>query len=125
MERIHFEQLVADGFETIPEKFREKVRNVAFVVENKPSEEVRRQEGLTPDETLLGHYTGLPLSERGDVYGVGAMMPDTIVIYQKPIEEEAAALMRGRGGDFTEHVRAIVADTVWHEVAHHFGFDEG
>ena len=124
MERQAFEQLVADGFEAIPERFRARVANVVFLVENEPSREVRRQEGLAKDETLLGHYQGLPLAERGDHYGVGATLPDAIVMYQHPIEEEAAALLKERGGNFIAAVREVVADTVWHEVAHHFGFDE-
>ena len=117
MERREFEKLVAEGFAAIPERFRKRVKNVVFLVEDEPSDEVRRREGLASDETLLGHYTGLPISERGDTYGVGATLPDTILIYQNPIEEEAR-------GDLKQ-IQAIIADTVWHEIAHHFGFDEG
>lgn len=111
-----FEALVADGFERLPEWVREKIKNVALLIEDEPSEEVRAREGLTEDETLLGYYQGIPLSARGSEYGVGATLPDTITLFQNPIEDAAE-------GD-PEKIRQIVADTVWHEFAHHFGMDE-
>ncbi len=43
-------------------------------------------------------------------------MPDTITLYQVAIEEEAM-------GD-PDRIRQVVADTIWHEFAHHFGLDE-
>lgn len=111
-----FEQLVAEGYERLPEWVREKIKNVALLVEDEPSDEVREREGLGEDETLLGYYQGIPLSARGSEYGVGATMPDTITLYRFPIEDAAE-------GD-PEKIREIVADTVWHEFAHHFGMDE-
>ena len=59
------------------------------MVEDEPSEEVRKLEGLGDDETLLGYYQGIPLAARGDHYGVGVTMPDTITIYKLPILEAA------------------------------------
>lgn len=117
MTREEFEKLVEDGYEAIPEKFRERVKNVAFLIEDEPSDELRELEGLEEDETLLGHYHGLPYTERGAIYGTGPTLPDTITIFQKPIEEMC-------DGD-PQCTRKQVADTVWHELAHHFGFDEG
>jgi len=43
-------------------------------------------------------------------------MPDTITLYQKPIEEFAR--------EYGKDIRDIVAETIWHEFAHHFGMDE-
>lgn len=117
MPRKEFEKLVAEGFERLPEWVQKKIKNAALLVENELSQEDREAEGLGDDETLLGLYKGIPLTERGEHYGVGATMPDTITIYQKPIEE--AALEDGKD------VRDIVAETIWHEFAHHFGMDEG
>src|SRR3989344_1397005 len=89
MKREEFEKLVAEGFERLPQWVREKIKNVALLVEDEPSQEDRSAEGLGDDETLLGLYKGIPLSERGEQYGVGATMPDTITLYQKPIEQAA------------------------------------
>lgn len=116
MHREEFEKLVEEGFERLPEWVREKIKNVALLVEDEPSEEVRKKEGLDGDETLLGYYQGIPLSARGEMYGVGMTMPDTITLYQAPIEEAA------REDD--KDVRDVIAETIWHEFAHHFGMDE-
>ena len=112
--------MVEDGFALVPEKFRHLVKNVAFLVEDEPSEEVRKDMELGEGETLLGLYRGVPRTERGSDYGVGTVLPDTITLYQAPIEAEAEEM----GGDFKTAVRRVVAETVWHEVAHYFGLDE-
>lgn len=117
MQREEFEKLVAEEFPTaVPEEFRPKISNVAFLIEDEPSQELRREENLGPHTTLLGHYRGIPHTARGDHYGLGATMPDTITLFQLPIEDEAREL----GVD----VRQVIRDTIWHEVFHHFGADE-
>lgn len=116
MRREEFEELVAEGFERLPEWVRKKINNVAILVEDDPSQEDREAEGLADNETLLGLYKGIPLSARGENYGVGMTLPDTITLFQLPIEDAAAE----EGKD----VRDVVAETIWHEFAHHFGIDE-
>lgn len=111
-----FEKLVQEGFLLIPEKFRERIKNVALLVEDEPSGEVRRQEGLSEHETLLGLYQGIPATVRGDSYGIGPTIPDTITLFKLPIEEAA--------DNIPEEVRKVVAETIWHEYAHYFGMDE-
>lgn len=116
MTREEFEKLVREGYQLLPEKSRERVRNVALLIEEEPSPEVREREGLGEGETLLGLYQGIPATARGDSYGVGPTLPDTITLYQLPIEEAAR-----EGG---EDIRKVIAETIWHEYAHHFGMDE-
>jgi len=111
-----FEKLAAEGFDRLPAWVQTKISNVAVLVEDEPSEEDRQLQGLTHDETLLGLYKGIPLSERGAHYGEVFVMPDTITLYRLPILAAAAE----DGLD----VRDVVADTIWHEFAHHFGIDE-
>lgn len=116
MHRSDFEQLVAEGFVRLPQSVRDKIKNVALLIEDEPSLEIRKREGLGEDETLLGYYQGIPLSARGDHYGVGVTMPDTITLYRLPILEIAE--------EEKKDVRDVVAETIWHEFAHHFGMDE-
>lgn len=104
MERERFEQLVDEGIAAIPEKFRRLLDNVAVVIEDEPP----------AGQDLLGLYEGVPKPERGHNYT--SVLPDKITIFMNPVLEEA-------GGD-GEMVRKIVRDTVWHEIAHHFGFDD-
>lgn len=116
MERDAFEKLAEEGFLLIPEKFRERIQNVALLIEDEPSEEVREREGLTEDETLLGLYQGIPNTARGDSYGIGPTLPDTITLFRLPIEEAAR--------EDAEDIRKVIAETIWHEFAHYFGMDE-
>jgi len=120
MNRDDFHTLVVEEFpNAIPEKFRSKIKNVAFLIEDQPSLAVREQEGLSPGDTLLGLYHGIPHTARGDSYGVGPTLPDTITLYQLPIEIAANEL---GGGE--EKLRNVIRDTIWHEIAHYFGMDE-
>lgn len=129
--RKQFEVFVEEGVVAIPEKFRSLIRNVAFLVANEPTPKQRKENRLDPDETLLGLYEGIPRTARGEEYG-GLVLPDRIIIFKKPIEEAALDGIRGfspprrteSGRLFLEGVRQLVIDTVWHEVAHHFGLDE-
>jgi predicted Zn-dependent protease with MMP-like domain len=105
MTRDGFEKLVAAALDQVPEKFVQHMKNVAVLVE----------EG-TDDGELLGLYQGVPLSERGDAYGVGMTMPDTITLYMHPILKEAE--------ESGLSVAQIVADTLWHEIGHYFGLGE-
>ena len=130
MTKEEFEQLVGEEFEwAIPAKFRPHIKNVAFLVDDEPSAEVRKVEGLQEDETLLGYYHGVPTPARGDWCGMGTTMPDTITLFQTPIEAEAAELehsniLQNDRMTFEDCVRKVIRDTIWHEVAHHFGMDE-
>lgn len=121
-----FDTLVAEGYELLPQWVREKIRNVALLTEDEPSEEDRRAQGLHDDETLLGLYKGIPLTARGEGYGIGMVLPDTITLYRFPILDAAEEDVGPAASDeeYLARVRKIVAETVWHEFAHHFGMDE-
>ncbi|OHA21316.1 MAG: hypothetical protein A2849_03205 [Candidatus Taylorbacteria bacterium RIFCSPHIGHO2_01_FULL_51_15] len=109
-----FESFVREGVEAVPERFRSRITNVVFLVEEEPTPKQRHDHRLSSRETLFGLYEGVPRTVRGADYG-GLVLPDRITIFKKSIEHEAASL---------EEVRAQVIETVWHEVAHHFGLDE-
>lgn len=116
MPKDDFETLIAEGYAKLPEWVRGKIKNVALLIEDEPSKEVRKREGLESDETLLGYYQGIPLSERGEHYGIGGTMPDTITLYKKSIEQASE--------EDGIPVAQVIAETIWHEFAHHFGMDE-
>lgn len=100
----------------MPEKYGSKLKNVALLIEDEPSQDVRALEGLRDGETLLGLYQGIPLTERGEYYGVGVTVPDTITLFRNPILVEA--------GDDPNRVRIVIRETLWHEIGHYFGLDE-
>ena len=116
MRQGEFEKFVGDGFDRLPEWVKAKIQNIAILIEDEPSDEDRKLQELADDETLLGLYKGIPLSERGSHYGEGVVLPDTITLYRLPILEAAE--------EDKLDARDVVADTIWHEFAHHFGIDE-
>ena len=108
MNAADFDQIVEEAFGRIPQRFRKRLENVAIVVEQEPNPAQQRRYG-----TLLGLYEGRPLPFRSvaDPF----RMPDRITIFQGPHERMARN---------EAHLRQIVADTLWHEIAHYFGMDE-
>jgi len=108
-----FEALVERALRTLPRRFREKIANVAIVVEDWADDETLRELDIEPPDTLYGLYRGIDLTHRDTSYG--NVLPDTIHIYQGPIEEDCA--------DAAE-MAELVRDTVIHEIGHYFGLDD-
>ncbi len=113
MERVEFEKLVQAGIELIPKNFLAKLKNVAILVDDEPTREQLEKVKIGKGISLFGLYEGVPLTKRGPHYGM--VLPDKITIFQGPIERLA-----GSEREITE----IIKNTVWHEIAHHFGSDE-
>jgi predicted Zn-dependent protease with MMP-like domain len=124
MDEREFIALAQAEWDQMPAKFRERIQNVALLIEDEPDEEIRRLENLQEGETLLGIYRGVPLTERGSEYGVGGTLPDTITLYRIPILSEAEELTDDHTSDFRKHVAKVVRETIWHEVGHYMGLDE-
>jgi predicted Zn-dependent protease with MMP-like domain len=124
MNEPEFAAIMQSEWDAMPEKYKAHVENVALLVEDEPSEELRALEGLEEGETLLGHYHGIPNTERGSEYGVGVTLPDTITLYRLPILDEAQELTDDHTSQFKSNVAKVVRETLWHEIGHYFGFDE-
>lgn len=112
MDREKFEELVRQGIEAIPKRFLEKMSNVDIIVDDEPTEEQMKKIKLRANAKLFGLYEGIPQTKRGLYAGV---MPDKITIFQKTFEEMFSD---------EEAIKEQVKNTVWHEIAHHFGMDE-
>ena len=113
MQPAEFDRLVAAAYARIPKRFRRRMKNVALIVEPEPSEQQLAGGRVPRGSTLLGLYEGRPLTMRSVFDGFS--MPDRITIFQGPHERAAHG---------PEHLRKLVEDTMWHEVAHYFGMDE-
>jgi predicted Zn-dependent protease with MMP-like domain len=107
--RERFERLVAEAITLIPRRFRREMRNVAVVVEDEPSAELLEEMEIEPPDSLYGLYQGTPLPDRAWTYG--NTLPDRVTIFQKPIEND-------------DDVRAVIGETLIHEVGHYFGLSE-
>ena len=105
MPTISFEELVADALDGLPDWVQERLENVAVMVEERPP---------SAEPGLLGRYHGISLDRRGS--GYAGVMPDRITLFRASIERVAR-------GD-PDRLRALVAHTVAHEIAHHFGISD-
>ncbi|MCA9957498.1 MAG: metallopeptidase family protein [Anaerolineales bacterium] len=109
-----FEALVMEAMDSLPPFFQERMNNVELLVKPWPTAAELHAAHVPAGHTLLGLYRGIPLTERTSGYNL--VPPDTITLYQGPIERAAA-------GDFAA-IRAQVRHTVIHELAHHFGISD-
>lgn len=113
MNRAAFERLVTEAIALIPKRFRREIKNVALVVEDEPSLALLEEMEIEPPDSLYGLYQGTPLTERRWDYG--NTLPDRITLFQKPIEEDC---------EDEDEVRAVIGETLIHEVGHYFGLSE-
>jgi len=110
-------------WEGVPPSFKERIVNVALLIEDEPDEEVVLEEGLDESHTLLGLYKGIPNTLRGEGYGVGMTLPDTITLYRLPILK-AAKEDKEESETSEEAIYRVLRETLWHEVGHYFGLSE-
>jgi predicted Zn-dependent protease with MMP-like domain len=100
------------AIERLPAEFREKLQNVAVIVEDRPSAELLEQMEVPQGDTLFGLYEGTPLTERGFQT---PLHPDRIWIFKEPIEREC---------ETEKEIIEEIETTIVHEVAHFFGLDD-
>lgn len=103
------EDLVFDALERLPAPFREQLGSVAIVVEDEASPE---QLATVRAHGLYGLYQGVP---RTAWSADGAPVPSKITIFRGPLI---------RANRTPERLAAAVAETVYHEIAHHLGISD-
>jgi predicted Zn-dependent protease with MMP-like domain len=113
MTRKQFEAVVERALLRLPRAFKEKLANIIVVVEDWPDDETLEEMGIEPPDTLYGLYRGVDLTQRDSTYG--NVLPDTVTIYQGPIEEDCES---------EEEMAEVIRDTVVHEIGHYFGLDD-
>lgn len=113
MKQERFEQLVGEAIEGLPPEFQELLDNVAIFIEDTPSGSLLRDLGMSPGDTLLGLYEGVPQTARITTYDL--VPPDRITLFQRPIEDSC---------DTEAEIEEQVRRTLLHEVGHHFGIDD-
>ena len=113
MTRKQFEALVERALRRLPRAFKDKLANIAVVVDDWADDQTLAEMGIEPPDTLYGLYRGVDLTRRDASYG--NVLPDTITIYQGPIEEDCVD---------EQEMAKLVRETVIHEIGHYFGLDD-
>src|SRR5574337_932583 len=105
-----FERWVEETIRSLPDFFKDRIDNVAFVIEDEPDSSVLEEH----PRDLLGLYQGVPLPERS-VWQDFPTLPDVITLYKKNIESIC---------DDEAEAKRQIAQTVLHELGHYFGLSE-
>jgi predicted Zn-dependent protease with MMP-like domain len=106
-----YEELITLGINAIPPLYQKYLQNVAFIVEDVPTEEQRVRLNLYPNETLFGLYEGVPLPQRG---GMTKLLPDKITLFKLPMLSVCTSY---------DELKEMIRHTIWHEVAHYYGLN--
>jgi predicted Zn-dependent protease with MMP-like domain len=100
---------VIDALERLPAEFRDRLGSVAIVIEEEPT---RAQLASVGVGGLFGLYQGVPRTAYG---ATQAAVPSKITLFRGPLL---------RASRNQEDFARRVADTVYHEIAHHFGISD-
>jgi predicted Zn-dependent protease with MMP-like domain len=112
MERERFAKVIEEVLDSLPQEFRDRIRNVAVLVEDLPHDQPRSQ-SKRPRRLLLGLFHGVPTTKKS-VFDLPTG-PDYVVLYQKNIEAVCSS---------EAEIREQIRRTVIHELGHYFGMDE-
>ncbi len=107
-----FEKLVKKGIAAIPEKLLKKLDNVEIIIQDEPTAYQLGKLRVRKNSLILGLYEGVPQTER---WNYAQVLPDKITIFKHSIQKIANS---------EKEIEQIIKDTVWHEIAHHFGMNE-
>lgn len=106
-----FQALINQALEELPGEHVQRIKNVAILYEEEPTPEQRYKLQLRHDQTLLGLYEGVPLSQR---QGVERLLPDKITLFKRPLQWNA---------NNVNELKEQIKHTLWHEIAHYYGLD--
>ena len=113
LEERDFDGIVQKAIERIPPEIRQYLDNIVISVRKRPSKKMLDEMGMPPDEQLLGVYTGVSLPERSATNP--PLFPDSIILFQEPLEEMCATL---------DELEEEIEVTVVHEIAHFVGISD-
>ena len=106
---VDFDAVIDDTIDTLPEAFVARLGSVAIVVEDEPTPDQLASVGA---RGLFGLYQGVPRTR----WGVDNVpIPSKIALFRGPLT---------RANPGPERLAKAVADTLIHEIAHHFGIDD-
>ena len=113
LSRKDFDKAVKRAIDRIPREIRTRLDNIVISVQPRPSSDIIRELALTPNDPPFGVYWGISLPERSETNP--PLFPDTIIIFQEPLEDACRSLV-----ELEEEIEI----TVVHEIAHFLGMTE-
>jgi predicted Zn-dependent protease with MMP-like domain len=106
------ERFVLETVDSLPQEFSSKIENIAFIVTDWPSGELRRQLNLEPGYLLFGLYQGVPKPKKPFA---NQIHPDRITIFANPLLAVSSSV---------DELKTKTRNTVLHEIGHYFGLND-
>jgi predicted Zn-dependent protease with MMP-like domain len=114
MNQREIQKEAARVLDELPDEFRERLHNIAVVVQKRPTRSQLHLIGLDPHtDTVYGLYEGVPLADRSSLFP--PILPDKITIFSEPLL---------RDFPHPEQLREQIRITIIHEIAHYFGMND-
>jgi predicted Zn-dependent protease with MMP-like domain len=110
-----FEEIAAEAFRDLPERFRKLCDGVPMRVFDFPDEDVIAEMELESPFEILGLFTGVGMTDDGAMPETGRM-PNSVFLYRRPILDYWA--------EHDETLGAVIAHVLIHEIGHHFGLSD-
>jgi len=108
-----FDRIVKKAIRRIPIEIRQHLDNILISVKKRPSFEMIEEMDLADDESLLGLFWGVSLTDQSVISPT--LYPDTIFLFQEPLEKSCETI---------EELEEQIEITVVHEVGHALGISE-
>ena len=109
-----FEALAVVALESLPQPFRDLVKDVRCYVADFAENDVLDELGIESEFDLMGLFSGIGMAQEGIV--PTGRMPNTVHLYRRPILDYWA--------EHEETLGAVVTHVLIHEMGHHFGFSD-
>ena len=109
-----FETLAIAALESLPQPFRDLVKDVRCYVTDFAENDVLDDLGIESEFDLMGLFTGVGMAQEG-ITPTGRM-PNTVHLYRRPILDYWA--------EHDDTLGAVVTHVLIHEMGHHFGFSD-
>ena len=121
-ERQLFDNLLEEAMLELPTRIRTALDDMPLIVDDRPSDELLAEMGMTPAEgdELCGVFSGFAETERS-VFDAPLIVPNQVQIFRVGIVAAAGGWDQPEADDL---VYEQIMITILHEVGHRFGLDE-
>jgi len=115
MNRAQFELAAEQALAWVPPIIRDALKNLAIIVEERPSERDLEEVGLSREDYLFGLFRGVPITHRS-FFERGGELPNEIILFRGELAElrlpvaDDVGLHSGQLADLADLEVALLGD---------------